>query len=359
MSIEVRDFETMVESVLDRIVASNTGLTNIYPGSVIRTIVEAILAESDIQYYQIQQLYGAMGIDDAEGEDLDRLVSVLGIVRKSATKCTGTVTFGRSTESLSDIAIQYAQVVATRPSVSGDIIEFMVTATDAELVAGQLTVDVAVEALVAGNVYIAADAMTIMGTPIIGIEYVTNGSIISGGLDEESDDDLRDRAKNALSALGKGTNNAIRNALLAIPGVLDAMMIDMSRGVGTSDVVVVTDTIPPSTELSNLILDTIADTKASGIDIDVVYPTIVTVDVTVTTTGGTSADIGTAITEYFSTLAISETFIKNQMERYVLNKLDDTSIDITTSAPANNVTITGTQIIRAGTITINGVVWNG
>lgn len=358
MSIEIRDYDTMVDAVLTRIVNSNVGITNTNVGSVIRTLVEAIVVENDIEYYQIQQVYNALGIDDAQGDDLDRLVSILGVVRKPASKCPGSITFGRSTASASDIAIEYSQIISTKPDINGNVTEFIVSDSNAKLLAGNLTVTVNVEAVEAGIVYIPSNTLTIMNTPIIGIEYVNNDNAISGGSDVESDDNLRERAKTRLSSLGKGTNSAIRSALLEISGVTDVMMIDMSRGVGTSDAVVVTSVIPPSTELSNIISATISSVKPSGIDVDIIYPTIVTVPVTVTTTGGNRDTIGNAILSYFSTLGIANTFIINQMERTVLTALDDTSIDITTTLPANNINVTGTQIIRNGTITINGTAWS-
>ena len=52
MAIQVKEFDTMVNDVLRRI-TNSTKISNINPGSVIRTIAEAILAEQDIQYYQI------------------------------------------------------------------------------------------------------------------------------------------------------------------------------------------------------------------------------------------------------------------------------------------------------------------
>ena len=93
--IEIRSFDTMVNDTLRRIINS-TKISNIRPGSVTRTLAEAILAEVDIQYYQISRVFNNMDIDTATGEDLERLIKILGVVRKSATKCTTTLVFGRS-----------------------------------------------------------------------------------------------------------------------------------------------------------------------------------------------------------------------------------------------------------------------
>lgn len=358
MSIEIREFDTMVSDILTRIVNANVGITNTSVGSVIRTIVEAIVAEQDIQYYQIDQIYNALGIDNAVGEDLDNLVSILGVVRKPATKCTGVATYGRSTPSESDISIQYAELISTKPDSEGNTVEFITTDIDAILPTGDIAVNIDIEASEAGLIYLPIGSLNVMVNPIIGIEYVTNLSIISGGTDQETDDELRERSKSALSSLGKGTSTALETAIISLSGVVDAMTIDMSRGVGTADVVVVTSVIPPPSELNTLILSTVAATKSAGIDVDVVYPTIITTAVTVTTTAGTANQIGNAILSYFNTLGIADYFIINQMERVVLNTVNNPSMDITTTLPASNIYASGTQIIRSGVITINGSVWS-
>ena len=357
MAIEVRDFELMVEDTLDRIVESGINITNRNPGSVIRTLVENILAETDIQYYQISRLYNSLDIDSAVGEDLDKLISILGTIRKPATKCTGVVTFSRETLSESDIYIQYAHIISTKQSTDGTVHEFMVNDTEAVLLAGQLSVDVNVIALEPGSIYIPANVLNIMNIPIIGIESVYNRENINGGSDEEDDITLRERAKHALSGLGKGTNDALRSAVTGISGVLDAMVIDMNRGVGTSDIVTVTDIIPPPTELNNEILDVISKTKSSGIDVGVIYPEITQVNVDVQVFN--ISDIllvKNSIIEYFNTLKISDTFIINQMEKYVLNAYNNKTADIKTIIPIENIVVGNTEIIRHGTITINGEI---
>lgn len=367
MALVVREFETMVDETLQRIVNANIGITNIIPGSVIRTIIESLLAEVDIQNYTIGQIYKAMNIDTAEGSDLDAVVAILGVYRKRATYAEGTVVFGRSDVYASDIAIQYAQMISTKQDNNGNIYEFIVIDDDAKLVAGELQTVVNIRATEPGHIYLPTNSITVMNTPIIGIEYVINLSEFSGGTGEETDDELRERAKQALAGLGKGTSEAIRNALLNISGVIDAIVMDISRGVGTADVVVITNEIPPTTALMNEINSIIGITKAAGIDVGVIYPTIKVQDISVTITD-ISGDIltqdnidkaGNAIIGYCNSLSVGDILIVSQMERAIGNAINDIDIDIVTTTPGANATPTSTEVIRYGVITINGVVWNG
>jgi uncharacterized phage protein gp47/JayE len=75
-----------------------TGITDVNPGSVTRTIVESIALEMDYLYAQLNQVYNSAYVDTASGKALDLVVALLGISRKPAGYATGEVSFGRNNE---------------------------------------------------------------------------------------------------------------------------------------------------------------------------------------------------------------------------------------------------------------------
>jgi len=75
-----------------------SGISDLNPGSVVRTVVEAISREIEYLYAQLDQAYLSGFLDTAEGEALDLVVSLLGVRRKPPQPSSGYVTFGRSTE---------------------------------------------------------------------------------------------------------------------------------------------------------------------------------------------------------------------------------------------------------------------
>jgi len=75
-----------------------SGLTDINPGSVLRTIVESVCREIEFLYLQMDQVYRSGFIDTANGNALDLVVSILGIQRKTPTHAMGYVTFWRNTD---------------------------------------------------------------------------------------------------------------------------------------------------------------------------------------------------------------------------------------------------------------------
>lgn len=70
-------------------------ITDVNPGSVVRTIVEAIGREIQYLYAQNDYVYKAGFIDTATGNSLDLVVAILGVQRRAAQSATGLVTFGR------------------------------------------------------------------------------------------------------------------------------------------------------------------------------------------------------------------------------------------------------------------------
>jgi uncharacterized phage protein gp47/JayE len=75
-----------------------SGITDVNPGSVVRTIVEAISRELENFYLQLEQAYFSGFLETATGNALDLVVSIIGMKRKPPQPSSGSVTFGRNTE---------------------------------------------------------------------------------------------------------------------------------------------------------------------------------------------------------------------------------------------------------------------
>jgi uncharacterized phage protein gp47/JayE len=318
-----------------------------------------------MQYYTLGQTYNSFDINVARDADLDRLVSVLGVIRNSATYATGVVRFGRTQPATSDITIPYGRLVSTRPDINGNTVEFMVTDTGKMITAESSYVDVNVRAVSPGKAYISASKLNVMVDPIMGVEYVRNEDIINSGTDKESDQQLRARAKMALGGLGKGTSSALLSAILDVDGVVDVSVSDMARGVGTTDISVVCDTMPAPQPIIDQITAVAESTKAAGIDIQIKYPTVVQVDISFTMQLSAGYDHATvvglvvdAINKYISSLGIGGTVVRNKLLSSMMGASDGI-IDITLSSPSANVTCTSLQIPRVGMITADGVPVNG
>lgn len=144
-SFVVKSTETIVNDILYRVlqafdeIGDGTGretLTDINPGSVLRTIVEAVCEELGYDpddtskltlYNQLINVYNSGFIDFATGSALDNVVSILGVERKPAGKSTGIITFRRSSVPVSDFSVPIGTIVTTEPSKDGVPLEFETT----------------------------------------------------------------------------------------------------------------------------------------------------------------------------------------------------------------------------------------
>jgi Baseplate J-like protein len=188
-------------------VESRSPITDINVGSVTRTLSEAIGREIATVYQQINLAYLSGFVDTATGKSLDYVVSILDVVRKTAEFAEGLVTFFRSSGVDGNITIPAGIRLTT---TTGAVV--FTSTQPRTLQRGQVRIDVPVRADVgfAGDAgLVPAGAISEMSQPVAGIERVSNLDPTIRAAADESDDELRLRAKAALRALGKATLAAL------------------------------------------------------------------------------------------------------------------------------------------------------
>lgn len=360
-------FDDIVEYTLQSIIQKNAGISNINPGSVLRTLTEVFAENEDRINYYMEYVYRCMNIDNCYGNDLDRAVKVLGLTRGNSKAAVGEVTFSTGDNVAEyDIEIPYGYIVSTRPNRDGDVTEFYVSDAKAVLKSGESQINVTVTCANPGLIYIPIGAISVMSQSLQGINSVSNEHVINGGRDVETDEEFKERISNVRETFGKCTNEAIESAVNQVQGVTKARVIDMYNGVGTTGVIVVTDTVPPPDSVKSEIAEVVNAVKASGVEPFIIYSNIKDVDIEIEVTGVELTDedytnIATAINKYCTSLSAGQDFIIRQMERKALNAIDksDTendTADIRTIYPTNNLTSSDEQIIRSSQIKINGMI---
>jgi uncharacterized phage protein gp47/JayE len=368
---------------------SPSSITDINPGSVVRTMVEAVSREMDFLYEQLNQVYLAGFMDTATGSALDLVASILGVRRRSAGSATGRVIFGRSTDpaeiqvsreahlydgkaiyemesvpvkSVAKVGgvvegssytfeqgvdyavvgkgvewsadgkkpdynqmfyvdyVAYEQVkipsgiTVSTYSPTPEEVKVYVTTEDRVLeraAEGAWEADVSVKALAtgrAGNIY--AGMITVMPQPLMGVEYVVNREDILNGTDEESDEELRARARRALEVAGKATLISLEAAVRGVEGVSSMLVEDMPDGV-QGLVRIITDG-GDEDEIRRVI----DDVRAAGIRVELLRPQAVHLDVIVSIALQREAklervksDVEAKVRSYISSLRIGEDVI--------------------------------------------------
>jgi hypothetical protein len=200
-----------------------TGLNDLNPGSVIGTLIRAFSREIKLLYEQMDEAYRRAFIDVATGVALDNVVALLGVTRNPETKARGIVTFRRQRTDRSLVIPLNTQVADTRGYI-------FVTTEQVTFAEGAANVDAPIEALEPGpNSNAERETITVMPTPPPGVTGVTNNERVIGGQDPETDELLRERAKNALARAGNATLTAIEFAVRELDEVREVQVLDRSK----------------------------------------------------------------------------------------------------------------------------------
>ena len=220
--------------------ANNTDLTvNYYPrttdpapitdlnvGSVARTLLEAVSKELALLYAELNLAFDSGFMETATGSSLDRVVALLGYKRFRAGRPIGMVTFSRRPGALGNITIPAGTPITdTTDKIRYETIETR------DLLSGESTAMVGVRGATAATPVVQAGVLTVIQRAIASLEGVVNERPTTRASEDETDTELRARARDALLGSNKGTVGAIRHGLLQLPEVRDVKIVEMPNGV--------------------------------------------------------------------------------------------------------------------------------
>lgn len=245
-----KDFASLVEDLLGDLSSGLGGrmaLTDTTEGSVVRTLVEAFSRELAVTYAQMDEVYRLGYVGTAHGAALDNVVALLGVERRRGGYLQGTVTFTRVEPAPQEVPIPVGMPVAGR-----DTLLFETSARTAIPRGGtEATVEVrSVEPLpkLKGDAQKQAEqlalmtapgALSLMPRPILGVDGVTNRVRLVQQQADETDVELRARARALVTMANLGTPAALQLSLRALgltrvevqepeeqPGVVDVVVGD-------------------------------------------------------------------------------------------------------------------------------------
>lgn len=185
-------------------------------GGVARTLLEAVARELAIFYATLDNAHRSGFLDTAEGIALDNVVAILGVRRARAGRLVGKVQFSRAVPAQQDIIIPAGRRVT---GVLGDKpLPLFETVEEVTLPRGETHVvaevqEVREEGSPAAPQLLNPDTLTIMPRPVLGVESVRNIEPLRQRQADESDDQLRARARTVLRESQRGTADAIAAAV--------------------------------------------------------------------------------------------------------------------------------------------------
>ncbi len=306
--LPTQSFSTMVSNVVAGIQGRANKLVNFAIGSTLRAIAEGFAGLFLWFQALVLKLLTAIRLSTSTGIDVDTftadfmpLVAGTTSPRLGAQAASGLVTFGRYTAGPSSCFIPVGTTVKTNDGSQ----EFAVTANTLfssysatldgyTIPVAVATLDVPVESVTPGSGgNVQAGAITIMTSPVTGVDYVVNDATFTNGADQESDTALKARFSAYILGLARGDIYGL-SAAIASTGVniqwtlVENYNFDGSVRYGYFFVVADDGSGSPSPDFLAGVLEAVDSVRPLGIQCQVFPPTIVVADVAMqigTTTG--------------------------------------------------------------------------
>jgi len=330
---------------------------NAIEGDITDYLLHAAAAGGDRIALFASQEMRAQFVGTAQGDRLDTVVvDRYQVTRFPATAAQGSIRFTSNVGAVTG-TIPVGTRVATQPDANGD---FQVYTTDSALsfvVETEKSVAATAEDLGAGTNANANTINRILDT-LFASFTATNPVRFAGGNDEESDEDYRQRAREAPLANRRGTLAAIEFGALNGTGARKATATQDSTGLIT---VHVTD----AQGNSNLeLLDAVDRELVNWVAAGAVYTVTggvafaQNVDVSLAVIAGTTVSalldpVRNAITARINRLAIGETLFRDTIKASAIAVNPDRIVGVTVNTPAADIVPAANQVIRAGTVTVS------
>lgn len=318
-----------------------------------------VAIELESTYTTIDGLEDKRFADTATGKNLDRICKEKGLIRKTTTRATGTVTI----TGVAGSPINAGQLVAS-DSLNFEFLETTTVPTNG-------TIDVSVRCTTYGTVgNVAVGAIKYFPKTLTGLTGVTNAETFSNGIDDETDEALRIRYYTKVNASVTTANKAaFKSWALDVDGVGNAKVIPLWNGRGTIKLIIVNSEmkVADSTLVKSVqdYIDPNQNGDGSGVmplcgavcTVASATEKLINVSVTVQTTldsNTAQSKIESAITEYLQSIAFEQNYISYQMiGNKILNITGITdSSNLTINGGTSNVTLEDTEVAVLGVVTI-------
>lgn len=355
MAFTVKSFDEILADMVTYIVANSSKITDITPGSVIRSFCEA-------SALSIEELYVAVYL--GYRRYLDNVQeTVFDFERKSGTKATADVVFSRNAAN-GEVTIPIGTRVKTQSGL-----KFLTTEVATIAAGATASNSVEVQAEKTGTAYnVSATSINIIEDTISGVDSVTNALTATGGVDEESTISYKKRFQDYIEGLGRCNLAGLSAGALSVEGITSVSVVELFPPVANVNVDLYVDDGSASGISSELLtyVQSVVDGdgtesnpgyRAAGVNVVVKSPGVVTqdIDLTVSVIAGIDTtqletDAVDALTQYVNTLGIGADIIYNELIAAVMGVYG--VADVSISTPSANVTIADTQVGRVGTASL-------
>jgi uncharacterized phage protein gp47/JayE len=265
-------------------------------------------------------------------EDLDELVKLVGVERSPGDFAEGTVEI---TTVSAFTTIPEGTRFGTEPDSEGDFFEYK-TLEEVSTESGETKETVTIQAVEEGSEYnVGSGDVTYLVNPPSGVNSVTNTTQIGGGVDEETNDELRERAQNAIfNQTGGGTAEGVRGVILDVDNVSTVSVKEYPAGNsstgfeyegpggpgGSSADTPFADVIVEGGDATKL-EDAIARARPVAIQHNLVRPIFVSLNVTAELQGSNidREAVSDSVEEFVAELGLADNVVRDKIIQRIMN----------------------------------------
>jgi uncharacterized phage protein gp47/JayE len=350
--VPVKSFEQIRDEILADWQAEAPGL-DILPGSDAHIRASAVAGQLYAAYVSGAVAVNQYMPDTATGPYLRALVKEEGITEKLATKAKGQQLQLRRDPNLTrtDVEVRVPAGEVKAVTRSGVVFESTADAVLPPNVMEAIVPYQAVEPGESGNIQ-PGEIIGFYGPPPAGINYVTNLDAAQDGSDDEDDETLRARYFEATEQEEwHGSPAWLEAEAKKVPGITSASAIKNARGEGTVDLLVMSGDGIPSQEKLDEVHAYLTDPSREPINMDlrVIAPEIVTINLRVQAPGLTQEQVEEAFKAYLRTVGRGGTVHPS----WIVTTLNNAGAQYTVvEEPTAPIALTPTQMPAPGVVTL-------
>lgn len=232
MSLTILTRDQFVENEVDAVQAVLPNTFIFAQGSIVLALTDAHSTSAMWLQSNQQYLYNRERLSTSTGQDCDSFVQDFALTRLPAVAATGNVTFSSYVNS----TVRTILIGATASTPDGITFAVIIDTTNPNydqiaggyvMQIGDSNVTVPVQAIVAGvSGNVPANTITVITSPITGVDTVTNASNFENGQDQQTDTQLRQYFVDYLNSLSRATEAAIVFAIESYQEGLQYILIE-------------------------------------------------------------------------------------------------------------------------------------
>lgn len=365
MSLNIKTRDQFVTDEVAAIQAALPG-TFLFPvGSIVRALTDGHSATAIWLQANIQIAYIRERLATCTGADVDSFIADFGLTRLGATEASGTVQFASFTANTQRTILVGATVSTQDSSISFDV---TADSTNPYFNAGVngyvippgigtigAPVSIPVQATTPGIIgNVNANTITVINSPITGIDTVNNNIAFTNGSNEETDAQVRKRFVDYINSLSKATKTAISFAIESYQEGTEFALVENinytndSQELGYFYAVVDDGSGSPSPEFLAGITNAIELVRGLTIRFEVKAPILVDAVIVATvikpstyTNPDLATLIETALTNYVNEIPFGGTLFYTRISQVIYNVLQDLAPTIIDDFNVTSVTLNG------------------